>query len=167
VAQTDQFNQGGTWPIGKVCFPGFTRWMCPSCQGVRPTAMPRSDAEWPGSGILLRSEVTTLGLHIAHLPGVAAGQLGKAGGHFGPAILVQWLSRWGDVTARQEKTWIKLGIQIHMTQSRGPGETSSSGYRGTGQLPPSSNWTVQLGATGTSHCYEVALLKAMAGLDQA
>lgn len=54
-----------------------------------------------------RSEVTTLRLHIARLPGVASGQLREAGSYFGPAVLVQWFSRRSDIPARQEETYLK------------------------------------------------------------
>lgn len=70
----------------------------------------RTGGRWPGrqqrsteaeSGSPRRSEVAALGLHVARLPGVAAGQLGEAGGHPGPAALVQWLSGRGGVTVRR------------------------------------------------------------------
>ena len=84
----------------------------PRCKG--PAAAATLDAEWPGwrqlaqhigpeSGIPSRSEVAVLGLHIARLPGVTAGQLGEAGSHLGPAVLVQWFSGRGNVTARQSR----------------------------------------------------------------
>lgn len=46
-------------------------------------------------------------LHVARLPGVASGQLREAGDYLGPAALVQRLSRWGDVPARQEENWMR------------------------------------------------------------
>lgn len=58
----------------------------------------------PESGVPSRSEVAALGLHVARrLPGVAAGQLGEAGSHFGAVVFVQWLSRRGNVPARQSR----------------------------------------------------------------
>lgn len=69
--------------------------------------MARLSTKWLGAEIPLRSEVTALRLHIAHIPGVASGQLREAGSSFGPAILVQWFSRWGDVPAREEETCMK------------------------------------------------------------
>lgn len=85
--------------------------VAPRCNG--PAAVARLDAEWLGrrqlvwhvgseSGMPSRSEVAALGLHVARrLPGVPAGELGEAGGPFGPAVLAQRLSGRGDVTVRQ------------------------------------------------------------------
>lgn len=70
--------------------------------------MPRLSTKWLGAESPPGSEVTALRFHVAHLPGMASGQLREAGNDFGPAALVQRFSRWGDVPARQEEIWIKL-----------------------------------------------------------
>lgn len=84
----------------------------PRCKGS--AAVATLDAEWPGQRQLAqhigpesgippsRSEVAALGLHIACLPGLTAGQLGEAGSHFGPAVLVQRFSGC-NVTVRQSR----------------------------------------------------------------
>lgn len=104
---SDQFN----WchvTGGKVCSQ-VHRCMWLSLQVAGPAAMAGRWAGGPGGSSAARrlspestrSEVTALGLHVARLPGVAAGQLGEAGGHPGPAVLVQWLSGRGGVTVRR------------------------------------------------------------------
>jgi hypothetical protein len=73
--------------------------------------MARLSTKWLGAESPPRSEVTTLRFHVAHLPGVASGQLREAGNCFGPAALVQRFSRWGDVPARQEEIWMKSELK--------------------------------------------------------
>lgn len=53
----------------------------------------------PVAGVLSRSEVAALGLHVAGLPGLTPGQFGEAGSCFGPAV-VHRLSGRGDVAER-------------------------------------------------------------------
>lgn len=95
AVKTDQFNRVACGSRNGV-FCGDMA-ILPRCPG--PAAMARLSTEIP-----LRSEVTTLRLHISNLPGVASGQLREARNYFGPAVLVQWFSRWGDVPERQEET---------------------------------------------------------------
>lgn len=56
----------------------------------------------PVAGVLSRSEVAALRLHVARLPGLTSGQFGEAGSRFGPAVLVPRLSGRGDVAGRAE-----------------------------------------------------------------
>ena len=133
-----QFNQGVTEPVGKVCSLAFTGGTGVSLRGGR------GQLPWPGwrqlaqhvgpeSGWPSRSEVATLGLHVARLPGVTAGQLGEAGSHFGPAVLGQRFSGRGDVTVRQSReNRVKSGFQVQIATGRaaGGGVDSGSGLRG-------------------------------------
>lgn len=128
--------------------------------GGRSGCRGRTGGRWLGgqqrsteaeSGSPRRSEVATLGLHVARLPGVAAGQLGEAGGHPGPAALVQWLSgRRGVAVGRGEN-----GV------SGAPSAGTGHGSRARGQLLPS--WlVVQHGDTKSTLLRTPSLSKAQA-----
>lgn len=107
VSTSDQFNQCHA-AGGKVCSQGH-RCVWPSLQvagaaavaGLGQVAGRQQRGREAESGSPRRSEVTALGLHVARLPGLAAGQLGEAGGHPGLAALAQRLSGWGGVSVRE------------------------------------------------------------------
>lgn len=107
AAKTDQFNWVACGRVRVCSLWGHghpAKVSRASCHG-------KVEHKWLGAESPLRSEVTTLRLHIAHLPGVSSGQLREAGNDFGPAALVQWFSRWGDVPARQEEIWMKSELK--------------------------------------------------------
>lgn len=110
AAKTDQFNWvacGSSSSSRKGVLCG-DRVILPRCPG--PAAMPRLSTKWLGVESPPGSEVTALRFHVAHLPGMASGQLREAGNDFGPAALAQRFSGWGDV--HEERHQLHQGLLL-------------------------------------------------------